>query len=158
MIKINLIVTGKNKHDWLTQGIKHYQKLLKKYQIDLDFKVVKDEKIDEKKEKELILDKEAERIFRYLSKDSYRVVLDPSGKILSSEELANLLKEKLNFGKNKFVFIIGGPLGLSEKIVKNCHFKLSLSKMTFTHQLSRLVLSEQIFRAFSIIKGDKYHK
>jgi len=158
MIKINLVVVGKNKHDWLTQGIRHYQKLLKKYRVDLSFKVIKDEKIDEKKEKELIMDKEAERIFKYLSSDFYRIVLDVSGKILSSEELANLLSDKLNSGKSEFVFIIGGPLGLSEKIVKNCQFKLSLSRMTFTHQLSRLVLSEQIFRAFSIIRGDKYHK
>ena len=158
MIKINLIVVGKNKHEWLTQGIKHYQRLLKKHQVNLDFNVVKDEKIDEKKEKELILDKEAERIFKYLSSDSYRIVLDVSGKVLSSEELANLLRDKLNTGKSDFVFIIGGTLGLSEKIIKNCQFKLSLSRMTFTHQLSRLFLSEQIFRAFSIISGDKYHK
>ncbi len=158
MIKINLVVVGKNKYDWLTQGIKHYQKLLKKYQVNLDFNVIKDEKIDEKKERELILDKEAERIFKYLSSDSYRIVLDVSGKTLSSEELANLLRDKLNTGKSDFVFIIGGPLGLSDKIVKNCQFKLSLSRMTLTHQLSRLVLSEQIFRAFSIISGDKYHK
>lgn len=158
MIKINLIVVGKNKHDWLTQGMKHYQKLLKKYQVDLKFNVVKDEKIDQKKHSELVLDKEAERIFKYLARDSYRIVLDISGKTISSQELANLLREKLNTGKSEFVFIIGGPLGLSEKIVKNCHFRLSLSGMTFTHQLSRLILSEQIFRAFSIIKGDKYHK
>ena len=158
MVKMNLIVVGKNKYDWLTQGIKHYQKLLHKYQVDLDFNIIKDEKIDEKKEKELILDKEAERIFKYLSSESYRIVLDVSGKTLSSEELANLLRDKINTGKSEFVFIIGGALGLSEKIVKNCQFKLSLSRMTLTHQLSRLVLSEQIFRAFSIISGDKYHK
>ena len=158
MVKINLIVIGKNKYDWLTQGIKHYQRLLKKHQVNLELNVVKDEKVDSKKEKELILDREAERVFKYLSSDSYRIVLDVSGKVLSSEELANLLREKLNTGKSDFVFIIGGPLGLSEKIIKNCQFKLSLSRMTLTHQLSRLVLSEQIFRAFSIISGDKYHK
>lgn len=158
MIKINLVVVGKNKYEWLTQGVKHYQKLFRKYQVDLKFIMIKDEKIDEKKDAELVLDKEAERIFKYLSPDSYRVVLDPSGDLLSSEGLANLLRDQLNKGKSDFVFIIGGPLGLSEKIVKNCQFKLSLSKMTFTHQLSRLVLSEQIFRAFSILRGDRYHK
>ncbi len=158
MIKITLVFVGKNKYDWVTQGIKHYQRLLKKYQVDLSFRVIKDEKIDERKEKELILDREAERIFKYLRGDSYRAVLDVSGKILSSEELANLLRDKINTGKSEFVFIIGGPLGLSEKIVKNCQFKLSLSRMTFNHQLIRLLLSEQIFRAFSIIRGDKYHK
>lgn len=158
MVKISLIVVGKSKYDWLTQGIIHYQKLLRKYQVDFKLKVIKDEKIDEKKNLELTLDKEAARIFKYLNQDSYRVVLDVSGKILSSEELANLLSDKVNTGKSEFVFIIGGPLGLSEKIVKNCQFKLSLSRMTFTHQLTRLVLSEQIFRAFSIIRGDKYHK
>jgi 23S rRNA (pseudouridine1915-N3)-methyltransferase len=158
MIKINLVVVGKTKYDWLTQGIRHYQKLLKKYQVDLKFNVVRDEKIDQKKDSELVLDKEGERIFRYLSQDSYRIVLDVSGKTISSQGLAQILTDQLNKGKSEFVFIIGGPLGLSEKIVKNCQFRLSLSRMTFTHQLSRLVLSEQIFRAFSIIKGDKYHK
>jgi 23S rRNA (pseudouridine1915-N3)-methyltransferase len=119
MIKINLVVVGKNKHDWLTQGVKHYQKLLKKYQVDLNFKVIKDEKIDEKKDSELVLDKEAERIFKHLSKDSYRVALDPSGSLLSSEDLANLFEDQLNQGKSGFVFIVGGASGLSEKIVKN---------------------------------------
>ncbi len=158
MVKINFVVVGKNKHDWLTQGLNHYQKLLRKYQVDLDFKVVKDEKIDEKKDSELVLDKEAERIFKHLSQDSYRVALDPSGSLLSSDNLAHLFEDQLNRGKSCFVFIIGGASGLSGKIVKNCQFRLSLSRMTFTHQLSRLVLAEQIFRAFSIIRGDKYHK
>lgn len=158
MIKLSLVVVGKNKYDWLTQGIRHYQKLLKKYQVDLKFDVVKDEKINEKKDSESVLDREAERIFKYLARDSYRIVLDISGKTISSQGLARLLTDQLNKGKSEFVFIIGGPLGLCEKIVKNCQFRLSLSEMTFTHQLSRLILSEQIFRAFSIIKGDKYHK
>jgi len=158
MVQIDLVVVGKNKHDWLTQGINHYQKLLKKYQVDLNFKVIKDEKIDQKKDLESVQDKEAERIFKYLSKDSYRAALDPSGSLFSSHDLAHLLEDQLNTGKSDFVFIIGGPLGLSEKIVKNCQFRLSLSRMTFTHQLSRLVLCEQIFRAFSIIKRNRYHK
>ena len=158
MLKINLVVVGKNKYDWLTQGINHYQKLLKKYQVNLKFEVIKDEKIAKRKNPELVLDKEGERIFKYLSRDSCRVALDSSGEQLSSQGLAHLFAEQLNKGKSEFVFIIGGPLGLSGKIIKNCQFKVSLSRMTFTHQLSRLILSEQIFRAFSIIKGDKYHK
>jgi len=157
MVNIKLLVVGRNKYDWLEQGIGHYQKLIKKY-ANLDLIVIKDEKVTKAKSREMILDKEAERILRYFERDSYRIALDAQGEKLSSDDLAKLFSEEMNKGYNDFIFVIGGALGLSEKVVKNCQFKLSLSSMTFTHQLSRIVLLEQIFRAFSILKGERYHK
>lgn len=157
MINLKIIVVGKTKYSWLEQGLLHYFKLLKKY-LDLSLITIKDEKITSSKSSDLILDKEAERILKHFDKKSFRLVLDSKGEMLSSEGLAKLFSDQMNKGYNDFTFIIGGPLGLSQKVVKNCHFKLSLSNMTFTHQLSRLFLLEQIYRAFSIIKGEKYHK
>ncbi len=157
MVNLKIIVVGKSKYGWLDEGIKHYRKLLKKY-LDLRLIVIKDEKITSSKSSDLVLDKEAEKILKYFDKKSYRLVLDSKGKMLSSEGLARLLLDQMNKGYSDFTLVIGGALGLSQKVVKNCHFKLSLSSMTFTHQLSTLVLLEQIYRAFSIIKGERYHK
>jgi len=157
MVNVKIIVVGKTKYSWLEQGLLHYFKLLKKY-LDLSLITIKDEKITSSKSSDLILDKEAERILKHFDKKSFRLVLDSKGKMLSSEDLAQLFSDQMNKGYSDFTFIVGGPLGLSQKVVKNCHFKLSLSNMTFTHQLSRLFLLEQIYRAFSIIKGEKYHK
>jgi len=157
MVNIRLLVVGKTKFDWLEQGIGHYQKLLKKH-ASLDLIVIKDEKVTKAKSREMILDKEAERILRYFDKDFYRIALDAQGERPSSDDLAKLFSEKMTKGYNDFLFVIGGTLGLSEKVVKNCQFKLSLSSMTFTHQLSRIILLEQVYRAFSILKGERYHK
>ena len=157
MVNLKLLVVGKTKYKWLDEGIRHYLKLMRKH-LELNIIIVKDEKITSSKSSELILDKEAERIFKYFDKNSFRIVLDSAGKNIPSESLAQLFSDKMNEGYSDFTFIIGGALGLSQKVVKSCHLKLSLSSMTFTHQLSRLVLLEQVYRAFSIIKGEKYHK
>lgn len=157
MVKIKLIAMGKTKEDWIKEGINHYQKLLKKY-VDLEIIEIKEEKITKAKDEKIILDSEGERIARYLEKDALRIALDLKGKEFSSEGFANLLKENLNRGHNHFIFILGGALGVSEKILEVCPVKLSLSQMTFTHELSRIIILEQIYRAFSILAGTKYHK
>ena len=93
-----------------------------------------------------------------LNKDSFSIVLDSKGRMFSTEELAQLIKEKMNQGQNDFTFVTGSALGLSTKVINTANFRLSLSKMTFPHQLVRLILLEQVYRAFSIIGGRKYHK
>ena len=157
MVKVKLIVVGKTKEDWIKEGIKHYQTLLKKY-VDLKIIEIKEEKITKAKDEKTILDSEGERIARHLEKKALRIVLDAKGKEFSSERFANFLKERLNRGYNHFIFILGGALGVSEKILEVCPVKLSLSQMTFTHELSRIIILEQIYRAFSILAGTKYHK
>jgi len=159
LVKIKVIAVGKTKESWIKEGILHYQKLLKKY---VEFKLVeiREEKITKSKGIQIILDAEAERILRYIDveKPSLCISLDEKGKSLSSESFARLLKENLNRGYSEFVFILGGTLGLSRRVLDACPIKLSLSQMTFTHEMSRVILLEQIYRAFSILKGTAYHK
>ena len=157
MVKIKVIAVGKIKESWIKEGMLHYQKLLKKY-VELELVEIKEEKITKSRDTETILDAEAERILRYIEKHSLCVALDVKGKNLRSESFAKLLEENLSRGYSEFVFILGGALGLSRRVLDACPIKLSLSQMTFTHEMSRLILLEQIYRAFSILKGTKYHK
>ncbi len=119
---------------------------------------IKEEKITKSRAAEDILDAEAERILKHVDASSLSVALDRTGEKLSSEELAGWLGEKQNTGHNQFTFILGGALGLSARVLSTCAFRLSLSRMTFTHEMSLVILLEQIYRAFSILKGTKYHE
>ena len=156
MVKIKLIAVGKTKEDWIREGLKHYQKLLKKY-TDLEIIEIKEEKITKSKDEKAILDSEGKKISKYL-KNALSIVLDIGGEEFTSEEFAKFFEKSLLYGHNHFIFILGGAFGLSEKILEACPVKLSLSKMTFTHEISRIIILEQIYRAFSILAGTKYHK
>ncbi|MCJ7458590.1 MAG: 23S rRNA (pseudouridine(1915)-N(3))-methyltransferase RlmH [candidate division Zixibacteria bacterium] len=157
MIKLKFIFVGKTKESWIAEGIEHYEKMLSKF-AELGFITVKDEKVTEHSSEKTVLEKEGERVLKYLDKKSFPFVLDSKGKMLSTEELAELFREKMNQGDNDFIFVTGSALGLSSEVIKSADFKLSLSRMTFPHQLVRLILLEQVYRAFSIIGGRKYHK
>jgi 23S rRNA (pseudouridine1915-N3)-methyltransferase len=157
MVRIKVILVGKTKEQWIKEGISHYVKLLRKY-AQVELVEVKEEKISPSKEKQSLLEAEADKILKHLKKSGRAVCLDVKGDSLSSEAFARLLEENLNRGYNNFSFILGGPLGLSQKILEFCSIKLSLSEMTFTHEMSRVILLEQIYRAFSILKGTGYHK
>ncbi len=157
MVKLKFIFIGKTKESWIAEGLEHYQKMLGKFG-NLEFINIKDEKITEHSSEKIVLEKEGERVLKCLDKKNYSLILDQKGKMLSTEELAKLFKEKMNQGYNDFIFITGGTLGLSPEVVNSADFKLSLSRMTFPHQLVRLILLEQVYRAFSIIEGRKYHK
>ena len=157
MTKIKFIAVGKTKEDWIKEGIKHYRKLLAKY-VALEIIELKEEKITKSKDEKIILDSEGERIARYLKKDALWIALDVGGDEFTSEEFAEFFEKSLNCGHNHFIFILGGALGVSEKILEICPVKLSLSRMTFTHEISRIIILEQIYRAFSILAGTKYHK
>jgi len=148
---------GKTKESWIVEGIRHYEKMLSKF-AELEFITVKDEKVTERSSDKIILEKEGERILKSINKNNFSFVLDSKGKLLSTEELAEFFKEKMNQGHNDFVFVTGSALGLSSEVINSANFRLSLSKMTFPHQLVRLILLEQVYRAFSIIRGRKYHK
>ena len=102
--------------------------------------------------------KEGERILGKISQDTYVIALAINGKMQSSEELADTLDKLATYGKSKIAFIIGGSLGLSEEVLKRSNEQLSFSKMTFPHQLMKLILIEQIYRAFRINRGEPYHK
>ena len=157
MVKIKVISVGKTKERWIKEGISHYQKLLKKY-AELQLVEIKEEKITKSRTAEDILDAEAERILRHLDAGRLSVALDKKGEKLSSEELAGWLGEKLSLGQGEFTFVLGGALGLCPKVQSACSFRLSLSRMTFTHEMSLLIVLEQVYRAFSILMGTEYHK
>lgn len=126
--------------------------------MDLKIVEIKEEKIKKSKDGKTILGAEVKRFSKYLKKDALCIALDAGGDEFTSEEFAEFFEKSLNYGQNNFIFIVGGALGLSEKILEVCPVKLSLSKMIFTHEMSRLIILEQIYRAFSILAGAKYHK
>jgi 23S rRNA (pseudouridine1915-N3)-methyltransferase len=157
LIKLKFIFVGKTKEPWIAEGLEHYRKMLQKF-AGLEFLTVKDEKVTGHWSEEMVLEKEGKRVLESQNKNSLSIVLDSKGKMISTEELAKFFKEKMNQGRNDFVFVTGSTLGLSSEVINSADFRLSLSRMTFPHQLVRLILLEQVFRAFSIIGGRKYHK
>lgn len=160
MINVTLIAVGKIKEKYFTDAIAEYSKRLTRY-CKFNIIEVKDEPTPDNpslREMELILDTEGERISSKLPKGGYIIPLCIEGKKISSTEFSNLIERTASMGKSEIVFIIGGSMGLSDKIKKLADFKLSFSDMTFPHQLMRVILSEQLYRAFNISEGGRYHK
>jgi 23S rRNA (pseudouridine1915-N3)-methyltransferase len=157
LVKIIIISVGKTKERWIEEGVSHYRKLLKKH-AELQLVEIKGEKITKSKATEDILDTEAERVLKHLDTTSLSIALDRKGKKLSSEDFAAWLGEKLSLGQGEFTFVLGGALGLSGEVLNACRSRLSLSQMTFTHEMSLVILLEQLYRALSILKGTSYHK
>ena len=159
MLNINIICLGKVKEDYLKMAIAEYSKRLSKY-CNLNIIELQDEKLPDKINDSIINEikqKECNKILNSLKKDSYVFALDLRGKQYSSEEFSKKIDDiALNY-KSTITFIIGGTLGLTEQILNLADEKMSFSKMTFPHQLFRVFLLEQIFRAFKISKGETYH-
>ncbi|WP_108672250.1 23S rRNA (pseudouridine(1915)-N(3))-methyltransferase RlmH [Peribacillus acanthi] len=159
-MNISIITVGKLKEKYLKQGIDEYLKRLTSY-AKVEVIELADEKAPEtlsEIEMEQIKDKEGERILAKISQDTHVIALAIQGKMKSSEELADGLDKLATYGKSKVAFVIGGSLGLSDTVMKRSDESLSFSKMTFPHQLMRLILVEQIYRAFRINRGEPYHK
>ncbi|MED3644651.1 23S rRNA (pseudouridine(1915)-N(3))-methyltransferase RlmH [Caldifermentibacillus hisashii] len=159
-MKISIITVGKLKEKYLKQGIDEYLKRLSAY-AKVEIIEVADEKAPEhlsEAEMEEVKWKEGERILSHLSEDTYIITLEISGRMLNSEQLAAKIDELGTYGKSKLAFIIGGSLGLSKQVQNRSDLALSFSKMTFPHQLMRLILLEQIYRAYRINRGEPYHK
>jgi len=159
-MKINIIAVGKIKEKYIREGIKEFSKRLSRY-CDLRIIEVDDEKAPENlsdREMEGVKEKEGKRILSKIPQNSYIISLEIDGREISSEEMSKKIEELMVSGVNNISFIIGGSLGLSKEISKISNFKLSFSKMTFPHQLIRLILLEQIYRSFKIMKGEPYHK
>ncbi len=159
MLTINILCVGKIKETYLKNAIEEYSKRLSKY-CKLEITELPDEKIPEKvnhKTCEIIKDKEYNNIANHIKKDSYIICLDLKGKELSSEKFSEQLNN-ISLTSSHITFIIGGSLGLSDKILSLCNYKICFSKMTFPHQLIRVFLLEQIFRAFKISNNETYHR
>lgn len=159
-MKITLIAVGKIKEKYLKDAVEEYRKRLQKY-CKLEILEVADEKIPErasKTEHTQIRRKEEQRILKYVKEDTYVITLEINGKMLSSEEFAGTVESLGIQGKSHLIFVIGGSIGLGDEIRKRSDFALSFSKMTFPHQLMRVILLEQLYRGYRIISGEPYHK
>ena len=159
-MKITLITVGKIKEKYLKDAIAEYAKRLSKY-CKLEIVEVADEKTPDNASEvveDTIRAKEAERILKYVKDDAYVVTLEIQGKQLTSEELADKIDKLGVQGTSHIIFIIGGSIGLGEAVLKKSNYALSFSKMTFPHQLMRVILLEQVYRSYRIIYGEPYHK
>ena len=159
-MKITCVAVGKIKEKYLTDAIAEYGKRLGRY-CKLEMVELPDEKTPEGASDVLerkIKEREGERILRALKEDAYVIALAIEGKMLDSVELSRKLESLAVGGCSHMTFIIGGSLGLSEAVLKRADEKLSFSRMTFPHQLMRVILLEQIYRGYRIMKGEPYHK
>lgn len=159
-MNITIISVGKLKEKYLKLAIEEYSKRLQRY-CKLDIIELNDEKTPDnasEKEEEQIKDKEGKAILKAIKDNSYVIALDLKGKMLSSEEFASFIQDSTVRGISSFTFVIGGSLGISREVLSRADYKLCFSKMTFPHQLFRVMLLEQIYRGYRIINGEPYHK
>ena len=159
-MKITVITVGKIKEKYLEDAIAEYSKRLSRY-CKLEIIQVADEKTPDRASEvgeTQIKDKEGERILSHIKDTAYVVALAIEGKMISSEELAELIDGLGVRGESHIQFVIGGSLGLSKKVLERADYKLSFSRMTFPHQLMRVILLEQIYRSYRIVNGEPYHK
>lgn len=159
-MKITIITVGKIKEKYWKEAIAEYEKRLGKY-CRLEILEVADEKTPDHASEiaeNQIRDKEGVRISRYLRDDAYVIVLAIQGRMLDSVELSDKINTLGIQGKSHIIFVIGGSLGLSDEILARADYQLSFSRMTFPHQLMRVILLEQIYRSYRIIQGEPYHK
>ncbi len=159
-MNINIIAVGKIKERFIREGINEFSKRLSRY-CNLKIVEIDDEKAPENlsdKEMEIVKNKEGIKLLSKIPQNSFIISLEIEGKEISSEELSKKMEDLMIGGINDITFIIGGSLGLSQEVRSKADFKLSFSKMTFPHQLMRLILLEQVYRGFKIMKGEPYHK
>lgn len=159
-MQITVITVGKIKEKYLKDAIAEYSKRLSRY-CKLEILEVADEKTPDGASEiveENIREKEGERILKLIKEDAYVITLEISGKMLTSEELADRIETLGIQGKSHLVFVIGGSIGLGREVLRRSDYALSFSKMTFPHQLMRVILLEQIYRSYRIINGEPYHK
>lgn len=159
-MKITILSVGRIKEKYLSAGIDEYAKRLSRY-CSLELIEVPDEKCPETlsdSERESVKNREGVKLLEKIREGSYVVALEIEGKLLSSEELSREMAFLMSRGTSHITFVIGGSLGLGDNVKKKSHMSLSFSKMTFPHQLMKLILTEQIYRAFRIMKNEPYHK
>lgn len=160
MLKIDLIVLGKIKEKYLNEAIDEYKKRISRF-ASLNIVELKDrDKPDKLSDAELdkIIDEESEEILTKLDETSYVITLEIAGKLLTSEEFAEKVKEIAVSGYSKITLIIGGSNGFNKKVSSKADLKLSFGRMTMNHKLMRVVLMEQVFRCFKIMNNEAYHK
>lgn len=158
-MKFTFLTIGKIKEKWMRQGIDEYLKRLSPI-AKVEILSPDEEKMPENPSpalKEKVMEKEGEKLLKYLKDEDFLILLDLKGIPVASEELADILRKRMVSGTSHFFFMIGGPYGNGENIRKRANLKISISAMTFTHQMARLILAEQVYRAMKIIRHEPYH-
>ena len=156
-MKIYLIFVGKTREPYLQEGIEDFLGRLRRY-VPVEVKTVRSEPLTRKAQAARVMAVESERVATAIPGNTHLVVLDPRGKQMTSEALARWWQELEHEGCRKLCFVVGGVLGFSDDLRSRSQTLLSISKMTFTHEMSRLILVEQLYRACTIIRGEKYHR
>lgn len=159
-VKVTIISVGKVREKYLQLGIDEFRKRLGRF-CKLELIEIKDEAISEKasaKDLEIVRQKEGQLILAKIPDMAFVIALDIDGSVFSSEQLADKVSDVTTYEKSHLVFLIGGSVGLAEEVKRSANLKLSFSKMTFPHQLFKLMLLEQIYRAFKINANESYHK
>lgn len=154
-MKVKLIAIGKTDDNYLNEGIQIYIERLKHY-ISFEIIIINDVKIGSKPNVAVQKEKEGKLFLSKFQSNDFVILLDEKGKSFTSVEYADFFQKRMNASQD-VIFLIGGPFGFSQEIYDRANEKISLSKMTFSHQMVRLFFVEQLYRAFSIIKGEKYH-
>ena len=158
-MRITIACVGKLKEKYLTAGVEEYAKRLQPF-CKFEIVSINEEKMPQDPsdaEKEQVLEKETERLLRVIPDNSYVILLDLQGRQLTSPELAGVLDNLALHGVSHITFVIGGAFGYTGTLRERADFRWSFSQLTFTHQMIRLMLAEQIYRAFKISRGEKYH-
>jgi len=155
-MKTNLVIVGKTDEKWLDEGINLYLNRIRKY-IPFSTILINDIKNRVNMPELVIKNKEGELILNKIAPNDMLILLDEKGKKLSSKEFAGFFQKQMNLGVRYVYFVIGGAYGFSQEVYDRCNYKISLSPMTFSHQLARLFFAEQFYRALTIINNEPYH-
>lgn len=155
-MKIKLLLIGKTDLDYLKKGLDEYAQRLKHY-LPFEIFIIPDIKNTKNLSEVQQKQKEGELIINQLNPGDYIILLDEKGKEYNSVDFSEFVEKQMISGLRNMIFIVGGPYGFSDEVYQLCNSKISLSKMTFSHQMVRLIFTEQLYRAMTIIKGEPYH-
>lgn len=155
-MKIEFWCIGKTNEPYLTEGIEKYLKRMGKY-IPFEFKIIPDVKISGKVETTKLMQQEAQQVLKSVNNDDYLILLDEKGKEFTSVGFSNKINQLIQLSNKRIIFLVGGAWGIHETLKTRADMMLSLSKMTFSHQMIRLFFIEQLYRAFSILNNEPYH-
>lgn len=155
-MRLKVIMIGKTDEDWVLKGVKKYSDRLKHY-IKMEWVEIPDLKGISKLSIEEQKEKQSAKLMEHLVSADHVILLDENGKEFSSREFSGMFQKRMNAGTRQFCLVIGGPFGFSKELYQKANGKISLSRMTFSHQMIRPFLVEQVYRAMTILKGEKYH-
>ncbi len=155
-MKIVFLLNGKTQEEYVEKGLLEYEKRIQRY-VPYQRIEIPSPRIQAGTQETFVKEAEARLMEKYVLRGAELILLDEKGKMMSSVEFASMLQQRMNTGLKNIVFAVGGPYGFHENILKQSSFRLSLSPMTFPHQLVRLIFAEQLYRAFTILRNEPYH-